>query len=127
MSFADSFLRMEIFCACDGLRCPLGNRGDIYPPRTLSIVYKRTIHHRNQLIGYMNDRQEKQTYLALVNRHIALLVEQSSDLTDQVDTLKARKQETGHLNDLFIETISALISLKSAQMRLTLELGTLAS
>ncbi len=72
----------------------------------------------------MRDRQEKQAYLALVNMHIARLIEQSADLTHQVDTLKARKQETRHLNDLFMATLSALISLKSAQARLTLELDT---
>lgn len=79
------------------------------------------------MIGYMDDKRGKQAYLALVDMQIARLVEQSSDLADQVNTLKARKQGTEHLNDLLMATLSALISLKSAKMRLTLELGTLAS
>lgn len=75
-------------------------------------------------IGYMRDRQEKQAYLDLVNMHIARLIEQCADLTDQVATLKARKQETGHLTELFMATLSALISLRSARARLALELDT---
>ena len=70
----------------------------------------------------MRDRQEKQAYLDLVNMHIARLVKQCADLTDQVDTLKARKQEAGHLNELFMSTLSALISLRSVRVRLALEL-----
>ena len=72
----------------------------------------------------MRDRQEKQAYLDLVNLHIARLVEQCADLTDQFDTLKARKQETGHLDKLFMATLSALISLRSVRVRLALELDT---
>ena len=70
----------------------------------------------------MSDRQEKQAYLDLVNIHIARLVEQCADLKDQVDTSKARKQETRHLNELFMATLSALISLRSVRARLVLEL-----
>jgi hypothetical protein len=84
--------------------------------------YCRTIAQLESAIGYMRDRQEKQAYLDLVNMHIARLVEQSADLTDQADTLKARKQETGHLNELFMATLSALISLRSVRVRLALEL-----
>ncbi len=72
----------------------------------------------------MRDRQEKQAYLDLVNMHIARLLEQCADLTDQVATLRARKQETGHLTELFMATLSALISLRSARARLALELDT---
>lgn len=70
----------------------------------------------------MRNRQEKQAYLALVNMHIARLIEQSADLTNQANTLKVRKQETRHLNDLFMATLSALISLRSVRTRLALEL-----
>lgn len=70
----------------------------------------------------MRDRQEKQAYLDLVNIHIARLIEQCADLTDQVATLKARKQETGHLNELLMATLSALISLRSARARLAPEI-----
>lgn len=70
----------------------------------------------------MRDRQKKQAYLDLVNMHIARLIEQCADLTDQVATLKERKQETGHLNGLLMATLSALISLKSARARLALEI-----
>jgi hypothetical protein len=70
------------------------------------------------------DKREKQAYLALVDMHIARLIEQSADLTDQAATLKARKQETGHLDDLLMATLSALISLRRTRARLALELDT---
>jgi len=70
----------------------------------------------------MRDRQENQAYLDLVSMQIARLVEQCADLTDQANALKARKQETGHLNGLFMAVLSALISLRSVRARLALEL-----
>jgi cell division septum initiation protein DivIVA len=73
----------------------------------------------------MRDRQEKQAYLALVSRHIAQLTEQCTDLTDQANTLKARKQDVGHINELLFATLSASIALKSAHSRLALELNML--
>lgn len=55
-------------------------------------LISRSIDYRNQLIGHMRDRQEKQADLALVNMHVARLVEQCDDLIDQAITLKASKQ-----------------------------------
>ena len=76
----------------------------------------------NQLAMYMSDRQQKLAYLALVNMQIVRLVERSVDLIDQVETLKARQQAPAHLNQLVVATLSALISLRSIQETLALEL-----
>jgi hypothetical protein len=70
----------------------------------------------------MRDRQEKQAYLALINMHITRLTEQCADLTDQANTLKARKRDAGHINELLFAALSALISLRSARSRLVVEL-----
>jgi uncharacterized protein YigA (DUF484 family) len=73
----------------------------------------------------MRDREEKETHLALVNSHITRLIEQSADLTDQANTLKARKQEITHLIELLLPTLSALIALRNLQASLQSELNLL--
>ena len=61
----------------------------------------------------MCDREGKKAHLALVDSHITRLVEQSTDLTDQVNTLKAKKQETAHLAELVLPILCALVALRN--------------